>query len=73
MHRCQCNKKITNSHDKVFLLETSNHTAEDMAKCSIAETEDKDCKIDTTNMLKDIKDDMHKFINEIHDINSDMK
>ena len=45
MPRCQHKNPINNSRENILLLESSNPTAVDQAKCKVVEAQDKDFKI----------------------------
>ena len=45
-------------------LESSNPTIVGPEKCNVAEAQDKDFKVPTINMFKDLEEDTKKCLNE---------
>lgn len=55
-------------------IDTNNFTTEDTEKCSIAKAQNKDFKTAIMNMLKNLKEDKNKSINETYkNTNGEMK
>lgn len=65
----QMNKNM-NDQDNKPSPEASNPTAEDPEKSNIAEAQDRDFKIAIRNMFNDLKKDLNKSLNEVHENNS---
>lgn len=63
MSRHQHKNTIQQSQDNISPPEPSNPTATGHEKCNIAKAQGLQTVI--TNMLKDLEDDMNKFINEV--------
>jgi hypothetical protein len=62
--RSQCRNTYMKSLDNMPLLESSNLTVTGPEKSNLAEAQDKDFKVPTINMFKDLEEDTKKCLNE---------